>query len=325
MSELTVILDRKELVVRMESDILRIDQPGCNPEKIPLNLIREVIVIGSPMVSCGVWRALAERNIPALLLPSRGKGEAAYMGAGLSVNTVNRVRQYECCRNAELSMQIGRWLLDNKLKGQEEVLLELDREQKAVLPFCSQISSIRSGLGKAGNRNELMGQEGAGAAAYFKGIAAFLDEKWKFGGRNRRPPRDPVNALLSLSYVIAGGEILRVLQRRGFDPCIGFFHVLQSGRQSLVLDVLEPVRPAIDRFVFHLLDNPLVPGDFRTGAAEGCRLTKNGRRIYYSAWAAWKSGGENGENSLENMVVESVRGIVRYIRPESGETEMSDE
>ncbi|MDM8538413.1 CRISPR-associated endonuclease Cas1 [Desulfobacterales bacterium HSG17] len=325
MSELSLILDKKELIVRMENNILRIDQPGCNPEKIPLNLVRELVVMGRPMISCDVWRSLAEHNIPAVLLPSRGTGKSAYMGAGLSVNIVNRIKQYESARNKETAMQVGRWLVNNKLKGQEEVIKDMDKSQGTAFPFSTQINNIRNDLDKAGNSNELMGHEGAAAAAYFKGFTNFLEEKWRFTGRNRRPPLDPVNALLSLSYVIAAGEVLRVVQQRGLDPCIGFFHALQTGRQNLVLDILEPIRPVIDRFVLNLLDNPLVPGDFRTSAREGCRLTKNARRTYYSAWAVWKSGEDEGGESLKNMAVETVRGIIRYINPESSETEIQNE
>ncbi|QTA81768.1 CRISPR-associated endonuclease Cas1 [Desulfonema limicola] len=327
MSKLSVILDRKELVVRMESDILRIDQPACNPEKIPLNLVREVIVIGRPMVSSDVWRSLASRNIPAVLLSSRGSGEAAYMGAGLSVNIVNRVKQYECCQNKEIAMKIGKWLINKKLEGQEKILKELDKSGREAVPYSEQIKNIRDNLGKAENNHELMGYEGSAAAAYFKGISSFLEEKWHFSGRNRRPPVDPVNSLLSLSYVIAAGEILRVVQVRGLDPCIGFFHALQSGRQSLILDILEPIRPEIDRFVFSLLDNPLTPSDFRTSERDGCRLTKNARRIYYNAWAVWKSGEreEAAQTSLEQMIIETVREIIRFINPDSPEIITPDE
>ncbi|MEZ4529138.1 MAG: CRISPR-associated endonuclease Cas1 [Desulfobacterales bacterium] len=319
MPNLTVILDRKELVVRMEDDILRVDQPACNPEKIPLNLVREVIVIGSPMISCGVWRALAARNIPAVLLSARGKQEAAYLGAGLSVNTVNRIQQYETCRDNETALRIGKWVVEKKLKGQEEILREMDKAQGAFA-FCSQIRTICNDLEKAGTAEELMGYEGAAAAAYFRGISTVLAEKWKFSSRNRRPPLDPVNSLLSLTYVIASAEILRTVQQRGLDPCIGFFHALQPGRHSFVLDILEPIRPELDRFVFSLLDNPLTPADFRTSAADGCRLTQKGRKIYYSAWAAWKSRDEDGQADLADMVTDTVRAVVRHMGGEEGKT-----
>jgi CRISPR-associated protein Cas1 len=102
-----------------------------------------------------------------------------------------------------------------------------------------------------------MGQEGAAAIAYFQGLAQIIAPRWGFCGRNRGPPRDPVNALLSLCYTLAAQTILRTLQRKGFDPALGFLHPPEAGRHSLVLDALEPIRPEIDRFVLQLLEHPL--------------------------------------------------------------------
>lgn len=99
MSDLTVILDRKELVVRMESKSIRVDRPDGPLERIPLEMIGRLILIGSPMVSCDVWRALAEQNIPAVLLPSRGGGVSAHMGAGLSATITTRIAQHAAAQD----------------------------------------------------------------------------------------------------------------------------------------------------------------------------------------------------------------------------------
>lgn len=312
MSDLTVILDRKELVVRMESKSIRVDRPGGHPERIPLGMVARVILIGSPMVSCDVWRALAEQNIPAILLPSRGGGVSAHMGAGLSATITTRISQHLAAQDDKCSLSIGQWLLDKKLAAQEGVIRKLKNGNSELESICVQIENCRERLQKADGRNSLMGHEGAAASAYFTAFAKILPEKWNFCGRNRRPPRDPVNALLSLSYVMTGGEVRRAILQRGLDPALGFLHAPQSGRENLVLDILEPLRPKVDRFVLQLLDSSLNLKHFTTNNQDGCLLNKKGRSTFFKAWAKWQEPCEENKTSLKSMAVNYVRDLITF-------------
>ncbi len=286
MPDLTLILDRKELVVRMESKSIRIDRPDGLPERVPLKMIDSVIVIGSPMVSCDVWRALAEHNISAVLFPSRGGGVSTYMSGGLSRTATTRIAQHRAACDPNTSLKVARWLLRKKLEGQENVIEQL-KNCRDLEPSSGPIRQSRAKLNNATDRNSLMGIEGSAAAAYFGSFAKIIPPKWKFKGRNRRPPRDPVNALLSLGYVLAGSEVRRAIQSKGLDPAVGFLHSPQPGRESLVLDILEPLRPEIDWFVLELLDSPLNLRDFTTNDQDGCLLNKGGRGSFFKAWAEW--------------------------------------
>jgi len=308
MSELTVILDRKEMVARMEAKTIRIDRPGCRPERIPLNMVTSFIVIGSPMVSCDVWRALAKQNISAVLLPTRGGGETAYMGAGLSATIKTRLAQHHAFHDNKCSLTISRWLLQQKMKGQENVIQKF--KNNGPENFYNQIEKCRIELQKADTRNSIMGHEGTAARLYFNALGNILPSKWKFFGRNRRPPRDPVNALLSLGYVMAGGEVRQAVQKRGLDPAIGFLHSPQSGRESLVLDILEPIRPEVDWFALQLLDT-LTLRDFTTNQQDGCLLNKNGRKIFFKNWAQWKSSSEDKKSlrKMANKIINELIGI----------------
>ncbi|QTA90418.1 CRISPR-associated endonuclease Cas1 [Desulfonema magnum] len=307
MSELTVILDQKDMVVTLDSDTVRVDRPGCQLQRIPINMISRLIVKGNPMVSCGVWRALAEKNIPVTLLPLRGKGSAAYVGSGLSMSVEKRTAQHKAIHEEKTVLAISRWLLSLKLKGQESVLEKLSDNSDVSEP----VRKYRADIQKADNRNSLMGYEGSAASHYFKMISTLIPGEWKFKGRNRRPPKDPVNALLSLSYTIAGGEVSRAIQDTGLDPAAGFLHISQNGRESLMLDVLEPLRPKTDWFVFQLLGKNVSPKDFTTGKKDGCFLNKKGRKAYYAAWSAWQEADEN-DNSLKKFAKEIINEMVRY-------------
>lgn len=307
MSDLTLILDRKDLVVRMDSKTIRVDRPVGPPERIPLGMLGRVVVMGNPMVSCSVWRALAEQNIPAVLIPLRGGGMPAFVGPGLSANVNVRVAQHLAAHDKEISLAIARCLLDKKIKGQEEVIKRLGNGKLDSETLRKKIRKHRMRLQEASDRNALMGLEGVAASAYFNFFAKTLPRKWKFSGRNRRPPRDPLNALLSLSYVMAGAEVRRVVQQKGLDPALGFLHSPQPGRESLVFDILEPLRPHLDWFVLQLLDKSLTLRDFTTSKQDGCLLNKKGRRVFFDHWALWqKSGMDKILGSMARDVVDEI-------------------
>ena len=313
MSDITLILDRKELVVRMESKSIRMDRPDGPPERIPLKMIARVIVMGSPMVSCGVWRALAEQNIPAILLPSRGGGAPAYTGSGLSATVFTRMDQYAAAQDERRSLTIAKWLVDEKLKGQESVLRKLGNNSREIESLCKQIINIRKKLFVSENLNSLMGHEGAAASAYFRALALMIPEKWQFTGRNRRPPRDPVNSLLSLSYTLAQGEVCHIIQRKGLDPSLGFLHSPKPGRESLVLDILEPLRPDLDVFVLYLIKETLNLKHFIQNGQDGCLLTKKGRSAYFKEWASWQEG-EGSKTRLRSLATNILNELISFFK-----------
>jgi len=311
MSDLTLILDRKNLVVRMESKSIRVQRPDSPPERIPLAMLREVVVLGSPMISCDVWRALAQENIPAILLPLRGGGVPAFMGAGLSATVYRRIGQHLAANDPATSMAIARWLIDRKMKGQELLFREFGQNSSNQNPNWEKIKRYRGLLREANDLYSLMGHEGAAASEYFAGLSRIIHPKWRFTGRNRRPPKDPVNALLSLSYVLAGGDVRQIVQQKGLDPALGFIHTPQPNRESLVLDLLEPLRPEVDRFVLELIKKDINLKHFTTNKQDGCLLNKTGREVFFKAWSLWKSH-ENARDTLQSKADRIVRKLIEF-------------
>ena len=285
MAELTAILDDQEMTVRLDGQALRIDRPGCKPERIPLGMLKKVIVIGRPMVACDVWRALAGLGILAILLPARGRGEAAFAGAGLTARVEPRLEQYKAANDKAQAARIARWLLKEKCAGQVKVLLGFNgRNKNTIMSQVEQIGRASGRLDECHGRDAMMGVEGAATAAYFQALAMILPAKWNFSGRNRRPPLDPINALFSYCYSLATGEIIHSLLGRNLDPALGVHHAVLSGRYSLALDVLEPIRPRLDEFALAMLETPLTLRDFSTGIQEGCLLNKAGRAKFFQLW-----------------------------------------
>ena len=132
--------------------------------------------------------------------------------------------------------------------------------------------------------DSLRGLEGAAAAAYFNAYTRLFPESLGFHRRTRRPPRDPVNACLSLAYTLLHFDAVQACHGAGLDPLIGFYHDLYHGRESLASDFLEPLRPYVDRWVRELFrTRQLEAGAFRQDG-DACLLDKHGREVFYKAY-----------------------------------------
>ncbi|HRC72962.1 MAG TPA: CRISPR-associated endonuclease Cas1 [Candidatus Competibacter sp.] len=289
-SDFLLILDRRDMRVRLEGNALRVEQPDANLQRIPLGMLGLVVVHGAPAVTCDVWRALSERGIPAVLVPTRGQGRVAWLGSGLSNTIQFRRQQHRKADRPGVALAIARQLVGMKLRYQRRLATGL--APWCDPPFESPVKTLlaifddkQSGLASAADLPAVMGFEGAAAAAWYGWLASNLPPAWGFGGRNRRPPRDPVNALLSLGYTLLGGEMFGAVQAAGLDPALGFLHGVVPGRESLVLDLIEPLRPGVDAVVLGLLDRALTPHHFIVHPEQGCRLNKEGRGLFYRAWA----------------------------------------
>jgi CRISPR-associated protein Cas1 len=286
-ADLLLVLDRRDSLIRLEGHALRVERPDGALQRVPLGILGMVIVQGAPAVTCDVWRALAERNIPAVLVPLRGRGGVAWLGAGLSTAIQVRRRQHELARDMTATLGFARRLLSLKLQQQRRLLTALpapfDSLPSGTLDTA--LAQHLAALDLAPDIPALMGQEGAAAAAWYGWLAPHLPAHWHFSGRNRRPPRDPVNALLSLGYTLLMAEMLSAVQAAGLDPAQGFLHSVVPGRESLVLDLMEPLRPGVDALALRLLDHSLQPHQFTQQAEQGCRLNKEGRGVFYHAWA----------------------------------------
>ena len=138
-------------------------------------------------------------------------------------------------------------------------------------------------------RMELMGVEGSAANTYFSVFSQLMTqqkESFPFNGRNRRPPKDAVNAMLSLAYTLITNDVSSALETVGLDPYVGFLHTLRPGRASLALDMTEELRAYIgDRFVLSLINRRQInPKDFICQGEQGVTMTDNGRRTFLTAW-----------------------------------------
>lgn len=292
MEALTLVLDKPNTVVTMKDKSLWITREKQDPLSVPLGCLGAVLVIGRPLVSCDVWRALAEANIAACLFPGRGNQPPAMMGVGLTFGLEKRRRQFAVYAMTTARLAVARGIVERKLTAYKDALLILESldalpiniqaPDKAV--FIDHIEQALQRIVGVDDMSMLLGTEGAASRAWFALLQHSLDPKWNFTGRNRRPPKDPVNTLLSLTYAMIAVKAQQTAHASGLDPQLGFLHAPRAGRPALSLDIIEPVRPMADVFAIATL-GVMQPSDFTVDAHSGCTLVKEAKRRYFSAWS----------------------------------------
>lgn len=298
-----LVIDKRDTIVRYVSGTLRIEQNEKKLQRIPINQIEQFIVYGNPLIESAVWRILSSEKIPAVLLASRGLAEAAHVGSGLAVQLPIRRLQHRCADNS-CALSVARWFVDAKFLSYDLPLsLLVDHyslTHDELLEFQCFRNRARVKLIAAQDVAELMGFEGSVAKAWFSLLKSKLPEDWKFTGRNRQPPKDPVNALLSLGYTLLMSDIRQALLISGFDTSLGFLHQQAPGRESLVLDFTEIFRTGVDYFVLNWLkDIPVNSVNFYYREDEGCRMSKSLRPVFFEAWADYRNNWYRPMQSFE--------------------------
>jgi len=287
-----LVIDRRDAVVRYKNGNIHVAQGDSSSVlRAPIKQLEHVIVYGNPMAETQVWRHLAAAGVPVVMLALRGDLQATMLGSGLATQLGLRRMQHRCANNDSAALKIATWFVKAKLKSYELSLKTLKNKHSAEKHNCDafqeQCTRTIEKLSDARHVSSLMGLEGQVAHAWFTLLAKHLPYCWKFAGRNRRPPQDPVNSLLSLGYTLLMSELRQMLIASGFDPSLGFLHQDAPARESLVLDFAEIFRSGVDDFVLHWIEDSGVTSDsFYYRDKEGCRLAKTTRPLFFEAWAS---------------------------------------
>jgi CRISPR-associated protein Cas1 len=294
----SVRLDAETLVVRVPED--RSSGRAGKKTRIPLNKVTQVVVYGNVTLTTPAIAALLERRSEICLLTRFGEFVGRVSGDDHKYGQL-RMMQTRAHDDPALSLYIASVCVRAKLHNQRTLLLRSNRtrEDGAIAQAAEQMEQLEgqidglllgdadipdprrpqqdSGLGR------LMGIEGAAASAYFGAFGRLLGDEWAgvFNGRHKRPPSDPINALLSYGYTLLTTQAVASAQIVGFDPYIGYLHSTQYGKPALALDVIEMFRaPIVDSVVVTLLNNRmLTAGDF-TEALGSWRMSDEGRRTF---------------------------------------------
>lgn len=307
----TVYIDRKQVSIEVQGDSLRVRPAPRGCGNIPLKLVSRLVLLGEVQLNSRALGRLGEAGIAVICLSGRAHRRVAQLCGPPGRDGARRLHQYRAALDEEQATDIARKLVAGKLSACQRELHALERRRPAA----------RRSLFKARDKVEtlidrladtdlpaLRGHEGAGAAAWFTALAAVLPPSLGFSGRNRRPPRDPVNAVLSLAYTLIQGEAVASCHAHGLDPMIGFLHEPAHGRESLACDLIEPLRPRIDVRVLEMFSRKVLRANHFTEGDSGCRLRKNGRARF---WPWWESVAPPLRRYLRTRGHELVRDLSR--------------
>lgn len=288
----TLVLDRAQLEIRADGDALALYEGGERRGTVPLKLLDRVVIQGSrTRLDSGVLLRLAEAGVATLLLSPRASRRVALVLGPAHNDAAVRLAQAQRVTDSAWCAAWARDLVSAKLRRQRRLLQRARQDRpdarKALFDALASLEGIERSLA-AGDLaiDSLRGFEGSAARAYFQALAALFPPAMGFAGRNRRPPRDPVNACLSLAYTLLHFEAVRAAHRAGLDPLLGFYHRPAFGRESLASDLIEPLRPWADEWVWRLLRERTLREDHFTQDKGACLLGKAGRGHFYAAWEA---------------------------------------
>lgn len=262
--------------------------------RVPVHTLSGVVCFGAVTMSSFAMQLCAESNAAVSFLTEQGKFLARVTGP-VTGNVLLRREQYRRADDPEASAAIARATIIAKLANSRAVVLRAARDHggEATRPqleaAAARIARIAQDLERPQAVDSLRGFEGQAADAYFNVFDHFIvaqKDEFKFTGRNRRPPLDPVNALLSLLYTLLVHDVRGALEATGLDPQVGFLHRERPGRPSLALDLMEELRPLLaDRMALTLINRQQVkPSDFQRTESGAILMTDEARKRVLVAW-----------------------------------------
>jgi len=286
----TLLLDRADLEVRFADGALALYENGTRSQTVPLRLLDRVVIQGArTRLDSTVLLKLAEAGAAILLQSPRMSRRVAIVLGPAHNDAAIRLAQTRQVLDAEFCDAWSRKLVRSKLRHQLRLLdtamaQRPDRRKPLFDARGGVADALATVVAEPAGSARLRGLEGAAARAYFHGLTALFAPELAFTGRNRRPPRDPVNACLSLGYTLLHFEAVRSAHAAGLDPLLGFYHRPAFGRESLAGDLIEPLRPTVDAWVWRQFSTGQLRAEHFTDDRGACLLGKTGRGHFYAGW-----------------------------------------
>ena len=296
-------LNTPGMFVGRSGEVLQVKLKKELVQEVRINDLCHVALFGNIQISTAAVQALCEADIPITYFSMGGWFYGITRGHSLP-NVFTRIAQFQLARDASFCLRLSRSLVAGKIRNQRTMLMRNHLEPPA--PILAKLkNSAQTALG-AESLETLLGLEGAAANFYFQNFSGMIkveDElaaeavqvskdsqlrfNFDFAGRKRRPPTDPVNALLSLSYSLLAKDCAIAALGVGLDPYVGFYHQPRFGRPALALDLMEEFRPLIaESAVLSAINNRMINEKDFVRAGRSVNLSAAGRRQFFQAYEA---------------------------------------
>lgn len=259
--------------------------------RIPIINIESIVTFGYMGASPGLMKLCSDNGVSLTFLSPNGRFVSRVQGQTHG-NVLLRMAQYYLADETEKSLHVAQLIVAGKIQNYRNVLRRYIRdygEDNEVENISKALDNSKRDALRSRDKKELMGIEGLAANHYFSVFHKLIlqqQDDFPFNGRNRRPPKNAVNAMLSLSYTLLANDTTAALETVGLDPYVGIFHAIRPGRTSLALDIMEEMRAYIgDRFVLSLINRrQITASDFIYQGEKGVVLTEKGRKTFLTAW-----------------------------------------
>lgn len=251
---------------------------------VPIETLENITIMGHAQMTTQCVQECLKRGIPVSYFSKGGN----YFGRLQSTGHINPARQRKQCElyETKFSIELARIIINAKLKNQMVVLRRYEKSKNIpVSESLKMLHICREKVFLCQTIQELMGFEGQGAKAYFEGLATLIRPDFAFKGRNKRPPRDEFNSMISLGYSVLMNELYSKIEAKGLNPYFGFMHRDKEKHPTLASDMMEEWRAVIvDSTVMSMINgHEIQKEDFVMDLDEpGCFLTRDGLKTYLS-------------------------------------------
>lgn len=317
----TIYVTTEGAALRKDGENLVAEVEGIERVRVPLHMLSSVVVFGAIHISPALMGACAAAGIAIALLDRNGRFQARVEGP-VTGNVLLRRAQY---RASDAPEPIVKSIVIGKVANQRSVLMRALRDygaelgegaRRAIVAVTERLAYILRRIELSDDGLDLLrGAEGEAANLYFSVFDHLIrspDEEMRWTGRSRRPPLDPVNALLSFLYTLLIHDCRSACETVGLDPAVGFLHRDRPGRPSLALDLMEELRPVLaDRLALSLINRrQLRARDFETREGGAVIMSDDARRTVLTAWQERKK-----EERLHPFLEEKAPlGLVPYLQ-----------
>ncbi|RJP34733.1 MAG: CRISPR-associated endonuclease Cas1 [Candidatus Omnitrophota bacterium] len=254
-------------------------------QSFPCEWVKQIMLFGRCTLTSGMVDYCVQNKIPVMFLSLTGRYRGClYSHTFPSIRMIKK--QLKLYRSYERRLQIARSIVSAKLYNQYYVLMRRNNRKKsiAISQQINLIQQMNSQVQPENNLDVLRGYEGRSAVAFFEAIYECIPPEYQFNGRNKRPPRDPINVLLSLGYTLLFQYMESFIISQGLHPAIGFYHESMSRFSCLAADLMEEFRsPVVDSLVLTIANKSIIkPEEFTTSADQSrpCELSESGRKRF---------------------------------------------
>lgn len=290
----TLYITLPDAYLALKGENISVIQDEKSIGRVPLHNLEAICTFGRQGASPALMAACIERDIAITFLTTNGRMRGRVIGPS-NGNVTLRKTQYRISDDEKKSAEISRHFLVGKLYNSKWMLERMTRDHglrvdvKKFKKTSDYLTESMNQLMLIDDLERLRGVEGNAASAYFSLMDDMIlqqKEEFFFNGRNRRPPLDNVNALLSFIYTLLATDVGAALEAVGLDAYVGFLHRDRPGRMSLALDVMEELRSVIaDRFVLSIINKKQIKGsDFVKKESGAVLLTDEARKKVFELW-----------------------------------------